>query len=368
MLKRVWITTGFLLQLLLLIVYNEFHLQILIILTYIIPVVVVYSTVQIWVYVICYLIKTSQPFFITQCRGSLREMEFPACADLAVWLWRRERRVLLLHALLLGLLALGQVLVAERGQKSLPALNPQVRVFGQLPLDHERLMMPNKPIRKEGTRSEWMTKWDTLLFMHCHTECLVCSFIHWLSLQKYTGASFMPSAPGRASLGVQTQRDLFQSRHQEQGWKISSLGMNAACASGTSTAAVAERLWAAVSPSAAWTYLDVVDGVDVLHGVHHHFANLNKGENYYLNASTSSFLWVMCYSDFNIKVQCRLSGRFNRSVDWLPPGVTAGFSPPSGRCKAPGPTPCCPAPSHSRWLTALMPGGKKQESQVNSID
>lgn len=63
-------------------------------------------------------------------------------SDLALWLLWRERCVLLLHTLLLGLLALGEVLVAELGQESFPVLHPQLRVFGQLPFDHQRLMIP----------------------------------------------------------------------------------------------------------------------------------------------------------------------------------------------------------------------------------
>lgn len=55
---------------------------------------------------------------------------------LALGLRRRERRVLLLDSLLLGLLAFGETLMAEVGQESLPALSPQLRVIRQLPLDH----------------------------------------------------------------------------------------------------------------------------------------------------------------------------------------------------------------------------------------
>ena len=58
---------------------------------------------------------------------------------LALRLLGGERSVLLLLALLLGFLALGQVLVPEVGQEALPALCPELRVFSQLPLDHERL-------------------------------------------------------------------------------------------------------------------------------------------------------------------------------------------------------------------------------------
>lgn len=64
-----------------------------------------------------------------------------ASPDLALWLWRRERGVLLLHALLLGFLALGKILVSELGQKALPVLHPQFRVFGQLPFNHQSLMV-----------------------------------------------------------------------------------------------------------------------------------------------------------------------------------------------------------------------------------
>lgn len=55
---------------------------------------------------------------------------------LALRLRRRERRVLLLDSLLLGLLAFGETLMAEVGQESLPALSAQLRVIRQLPLDH----------------------------------------------------------------------------------------------------------------------------------------------------------------------------------------------------------------------------------------
>lgn len=63
-------------------------------------------------------------------------------SDRALWLCWRERRVLLLHTLFLGLPALGQVLVAELGQEAFPALHPQVGVFGQLTFDHQCLMVP----------------------------------------------------------------------------------------------------------------------------------------------------------------------------------------------------------------------------------
>lgn len=62
--------------------------------------------------------------------------------DLAVWLRGRERRVLLHAPLLLGLLALGEVLVAEVWQESLPVLYPQLGVLGQLLFNHQRLTVP----------------------------------------------------------------------------------------------------------------------------------------------------------------------------------------------------------------------------------
>lgn len=72
----------------------------------------------------------------------------PTPPDLALWLWRRERGVLLLHGLLLGFLALGEVLVAELGQEAFPVLRPQVWVFRKLLFDHQRLTVQAARKRK----------------------------------------------------------------------------------------------------------------------------------------------------------------------------------------------------------------------------
>lgn len=56
---------------------------------------------------------------------------------LAIWLRGWERCVfLLLNCLLLGLLALGDTLMAEVWQESLPALSAQLWVVRELSLDH----------------------------------------------------------------------------------------------------------------------------------------------------------------------------------------------------------------------------------------
>lgn len=85
---------------------------------------------------------------------------------LALWLRWREWCVLLLHALLLGLSALGQVLVAEFGQEAFPALHPQVGVFGQLPFDHQRLIQPSESMQRVGGGAKIMK----MLF--CQAMCL----------------------------------------------------------------------------------------------------------------------------------------------------------------------------------------------------
>lgn len=92
-----------------------------------------------------------------------------------------------------------------------------------------------------------------------------------------SSSSFMPSAPGCATSAYTPREVDSQSRGQEQGWKTSSWGMNL-------NILVPPLLFLS-------SYLYIIDGMDVLHRVHHDFAYLREREGLVISKLTHTARW-----------------------------------------------------------------------------
>lgn len=99
----------------------------------------------------------------------------------------------------------------------------------------------------------------------------------YFRLWLYVSSSFMPSAPSCATSAYTPREVDSQSRGQEQGWKTSSWGMNL-------NILVPPLLFLS-------SYLYIIDGMDVLHRVHHDFAYLREREGLVISNLTHTARW-----------------------------------------------------------------------------